>query len=139
MANKERKEAAECLLEALQSSGLTMPLLITIAQQMADCAFTREAHDKSQIRFASWLHRQAQESLQVIMIGNRKALGIGKKTLNVDTRHNTLTNELYVDTRPCMRNSAVFPSTWFARVVDVCSLPEGLSRGQLLACAASFM
>ena len=65
MGNKERKEASECLLEALQTSKLTMPILVTIAQQMADCAFTREAQDKSQIKYTSWLHRQAQETLLV--------------------------------------------------------------------------
>jgi THO complex subunit 2 len=65
MGNKERKEASECLLDALQTSKLTMPILVSIAQQMADCAFTRDAQDKSQIRYTSWLHRQAQETLLV--------------------------------------------------------------------------
>ena len=65
MGNKERKEASECLLESLQTSKLTMPILVSIAQQMADCAFTREAQDKSQIKYTSWLHRQAQETLLV--------------------------------------------------------------------------
>ncbi len=65
MGNKERKEASECLLDSLQTSKLTMPLLVSIAQQMADCAFTREAQDKSQIKYTSWLHRQAQETLLV--------------------------------------------------------------------------
>eukprot|EP00960_Hanusia_phi_P053836 762475-Hanusia_phi.AAC.4 len=64
-AQKERSEACKWLVNSLQESKLTVPLLILIAQQTSGCLFTAEAIKQDKIRFSSWLHVQCQETLLV--------------------------------------------------------------------------
>jgi hypothetical protein len=42
-AKKERDEATKWLIHSLNVSGLAMPLLVLIAQQISRCLFTTEA------------------------------------------------------------------------------------------------
>jgi THO complex subunit 2 len=63
---KERKEASECLVAALESSGTSMALLVVLGQQISGCMHTKASQETMQVKFTSWLHKQCHQTLQVL-------------------------------------------------------------------------
>jgi hypothetical protein len=63
---RERKEASECLVAALESSGTGMALLVVLGQQVSGCMHTKASQETMQVKFTSWLHRQSHQTLQVL-------------------------------------------------------------------------
>ena len=66
-AKKEREEATKGLILALDSSGLALPMLVLIGQQITGCLFTKEAMRNERVKFSSWLHRQCQHTLLIFV------------------------------------------------------------------------
>ncbi len=63
---RERKEASECLVAALEASGTGMALLVVLGQQVSGCMHTKASQETMQVKFTSWLNRQSHQTLQVL-------------------------------------------------------------------------
>jgi len=66
-AKEEREEATKWLIHGLHTSGLALPMLVLIGQQITGCLFTKEALANERVKFSSWLHRQCQHTLLIFV------------------------------------------------------------------------